>query len=210
MAMESTVKFASIFVILAICIATAAGCQQKAVATAQAVATVAAPAVAQTSNGQPSVVPPQLQQPNDKDEMSVHPTKVDPNGPLPPGHPPLDAPMAVEIGQIAVADHTIVDLRQNRTTLAGQMTAIRGRVTKINRGILDRNWLHLQDKVGEKDLVVTTTSDAKPGDLVLAKGKVSVDRDVGAGYQFDVLLEDASVVVESSATSAPTAATPVH
>ncbi len=203
-------KFASILVILVACIAAIAACQQKTAANAQAVATQPAPAVAQAPTSQPSVVPAQLQQPTDKDEMPTHPTKVDPNGPLPPGHPPLEAPVAVEIGAFAAADHTIMDLRQNRVALAGQVTSVRGRVTKVNRGILDRNWLHLQDKVGEKDLVVTTTADAKPGDLVLAKGKVSVDRDVGAGYQFDVLLEDAAISSEAAAPSPPSAATSTH
>ncbi|MSP91681.1 MAG: hypothetical protein EXR79_07740 [Myxococcales bacterium] len=66
----------------------------------------------------------------------------------------------------------------------------------MSRGILGRNWLHLRDNDGGEDLVVTSLQDAQPGQVVLANGKVAVDRDLGMGYQYDVLLEDATLVVE--------------
>lgn len=126
-------------------------------------------------------------------------------GSLPPGHPPVGAgnphpavPAAndVTIGTVAPADLAIADLRAHRAANAGAVVAVRGRVWKVSRGILGRNWLHLRDNDGGEDLVVTSLQDAQPGQVVLANGKVAVDRDLGMGYQYDVLLEDATLVVE--------------
>lgn len=126
-------------------------------------------------------------------------------GSLPPGHPPVGggnahpavpAADSVAIGTVAPADLAIADLRAQRQAKAGQSVAVRGRVWKVSRGILGRNWLHLRDKDGGEDLVVTSEQDAQPGQLVLARGKVAVDRDLGMGYQYDVLVEDAALTVE--------------
>lgn len=141
---------------------------------------------------------------------------------LPPGHPPIGgdphggaapsagtgAPAEVEIGTFPVADLSVADLRTQRAAKAGQTVSVRGRVIKVNHGILDRNWLHLKDS-SEGKLVVTSKADAPVGALVLAKGKIAVDKDLGAGYQYDVLMEDAEVTVEpAGAPAAPTPATP--
>lgn len=117
---------------------------------------------------------------------------------LPPGHPPLPAAPAIAIGEFAAADLRIADLRSKRTDYSGKQVRIRGRVVKVNSGILERNWLHLQDG-SEGKLVVTSTAEAAPGSLVLATGKLAVDKDVGAGYQYDILLEDATLEIEQPA-----------
>lgn len=64
---------------------------------------------------------------------------------------------------------------------------------------MGKNWLHLQDGSGVEgtnDLTVTTTTTVKVGDVVLVNGVVSVDRDFGYGYSYDVIIEDAEVTVE--------------
>jgi len=45
-------------------------------------------------------------------------------------------------------------------------------------------------------LTVTTGAVVKVGDLVLVHGVVSVDRDFGFGYSYEVIIEDAEVTVE--------------
>jgi hypothetical protein len=45
-------------------------------------------------------------------------------------------------------------------------------------------------------LTVTTTTSAKVGDTVLVTGVVSTDKDFGAGYKYNVILDDAKVTVE--------------
>ena len=117
---------------------------------------------------------------------------------LPPGHPPLPDAPAIAIGEFAAADLRIAELRKQRANYGGKAVRIRGRVVKVNSGILGRNWLHLQDG-SEGKLVVTSTAEAAPGALVLATGKLAVDKDLGAGYQYDILLEDATLEVEQPA-----------
>ena len=76
--------------------------------------------------------------------------------------------------------------------------SVRGQAVKVSSGILDRNWVHLRDGSGsaaahDHDLVVTTTEDVKVGQQVVAQGKVVVDKDLGSGYRFEVLVEDAKI-----------------
>ena len=83
--------------------------------------------------------------------------------------------------------------------LAGKQVMVRGKVVKFLPQIMGKNWLHLQDGSGVEgtnDLTVTTETTVKVGDVVLVSGVVSVDRDFGYGYEYEVILEDAEVTVE--------------
>jgi hypothetical protein len=75
---------------------------------------------------------------------------------------------------------------------------VRGKVVKFSGGIMGRNWIHLRDGSGAaadktNDLLVTTTEQAKVGDVITAKGVVRVDKDFGAGYVYKALVEDAAL-----------------
>ena len=82
--------------------------------------------------------------------------------------------------------------------LNGKTVRVRGKVMKISRMIMGKNWLHLQDGTGnplknQHDLVVTTTEDAAEGTVVTVEGTLSAERDFGAGYKYDVIIENAKV-----------------
>lgn len=93
----------------------------------------------------------------------------------------------------------IEELWGDRDKLAGQSVTVRGQVVKVNNGIMGRNWMHLRDGSGDAaagthDLTVTATSGtAAVGDIVTVTGTVSVDKDFGAGYRYDLIVEDASL-----------------
>ncbi|PKN21430.1 MAG: DNA-binding protein [Deltaproteobacteria bacterium HGW-Deltaproteobacteria-3] len=75
---------------------------------------------------------------------------------------------------------------------------LQAKVVKVNRGILGKNWLHLQDGTGNQaagtnDLVVTTDSLPEVGEVVTITGNLSRDRDFGAGYRYGVIIENAEV-----------------
>lgn len=75
---------------------------------------------------------------------------------------------------------------------------VRGKVMKISRMIMGKNWLHIQDGTGNPlknmhDLVVTTQSDPGEGTVVTVEGILSANRDFGAGYTYAVIIEDATV-----------------
>jgi type II secretory pathway pseudopilin PulG len=89
---------------------------------------------------------------------------------------------------------TIGELFANRDSYADRTVLVRGQVTKVNRAIMDRNWVHLQDGTGDSgsfDLTVTTNDDVKVGDVVTFEGKIALNRDFGAGYTYEVIMEQA-------------------
>jgi len=96
---------------------------------------------------------------------------------------------------------TIADVWAKRKTLGGKMVTIRGKVVKFNGGILGVNWIHLQDgtgaaKDGTHDITVTSQEAAKVGDVVTVTGKIALDKDLGSGYSYPVILEGATIVLK--------------
>jgi len=128
---------------------------------------------------------------------------------MPPGetHPAPVAPMAdVDLTGIAKADggKTIAEVFAEKDALAGNPVTFRGKVVKTNPDIMGKNWLHVRDGSGEdgtNDLTITTAPGALPnlGDTVLVTGTVTLNKDFGMGYAYDVLIEDAQITVEPAA-----------
>ena len=99
---------------------------------------------------------------------------------------------------VPAAENTIriSELFKNRDTYNNKVVRLRGQVTKYNPAIMNVNWLHIQDGTdhnGEFDLTVTSTSTAQVGDVVTVEGTVSLNKDFGAGYTYDVIIENASI-----------------
>jgi hypothetical protein len=93
---------------------------------------------------------------------------------------------------------TIGELFGNKEKYSGKKVAIKGQVVKVNYGIMDKNWFHIQDGTdsnGSYDLTLTTTEeDVEVGDQFVFEGVVVLDKDFGAGYLYDVIMENATVV----------------
>ncbi len=75
---------------------------------------------------------------------------------------------------------------------------VRGKVMKVSHMIMGKNWLHIQDGTGNPmnnthDLVVTTMDDPAVDSIVTVEGVLQADRDFGAGYRYEVIIEDAKV-----------------
>ncbi len=90
---------------------------------------------------------------------------------------------------------TIAELYDNRQNYANKTVKVRGKVTKFNASIMDRNWVHIQDgtKSGNAhDLTITTNERVNKGDVVTFSGKIVLGKDFGAGYAYEVLMEEAS------------------
>ena len=76
---------------------------------------------------------------------------------------------------------------------------MRGKVVKFSPQIMGKNWIHVQDgtgAAGTNDLTVTTLDEAKVGDTVLVTGKITLNKDFGMGYKYDLIIEDGKVKVE--------------
>ncbi|MCA8962358.1 MAG: hypothetical protein KDC38_17655 [Planctomycetes bacterium] len=91
------------------------------------------------------------------------------------------------------------EIYEQSVALVGTEILFRGKVVKYNGAILGTNWLHVRDGSGDSgknDITVTTNTAVKVGDIVLVRGKLSADRDFGAGYRYDLIVEDADVTAE--------------
>jgi hypothetical protein len=113
-------------------------------------------------------------------------------------HQSAEAAAPVEQIPPAPGGMSIGDVWEERVSLAGKPVVVRGKVMKVNDGILDRNWLHLQDGSGSAadhthDLTVTTAAEVTVGDIVTVSGVLAVGKDFGAGYAYDAILEEATV-----------------
>ncbi len=87
---------------------------------------------------------------------------------------------------------------QKADELNGKHVVLKAVVIKISKNILGKNWLHCQDGTGSKkdnnfDITVTTKASPSVGDRILIKGILHKDVDIGAGYFYPVLIEDAKI-----------------
>ena len=62
--------------------------------------------------------------------------------------------------------------------------------------ILNKNWLQIRDSSILDDLTVTSTSAAAVGGVVIAEGKLELDKDYKYGYLYPVLIENAAITKE--------------
>jgi hypothetical protein len=63
---------------------------------------------------------------------------------------------------------------------------------------MGKNWIHLRDGSGSpsddtNDILVTSASETKVGDVVTVKGVIRTDKDFGSGYAYKVLIEEATI-----------------
>ncbi|MGC2423883.1 MAG: DNA-binding protein [Nitrospirota bacterium] len=93
--------------------------------------------------------------------------------------------------------HTIAEVYQDKAALAGKTVSVRGKVVKVSKDIMDKNWLHIEDGTGtsgSNSLIVLTTDDkAAVGDVITATGTITPDKDFGYGYKYDVIMEQAEI-----------------
>ncbi|MCX6170540.1 MAG: GW dipeptide domain-containing protein [Ignavibacteriales bacterium] len=91
---------------------------------------------------------------------------------------------------------TIAQLFSNTSSYANKVVKIKGKIVKVNNGIMSKNWAHIQDGTSsgkDFDLTVTSNDMVNVGDVVTFTGKIALNKDFGFGYSYKVLLEDAKV-----------------
>jgi hypothetical protein len=88
----------------------------------------------------------------------------------------------------------IADIVGNLSKYDGKLVKVTGKCVKINPMIMGRNWIHLQDgSANNFDLTVTTTENVSLGDIVTLEGTIAINKDFGAGYKYNVIMEGATV-----------------
>lgn len=89
----------------------------------------------------------------------------------------------------------IADIVANPKKYDGKTIQVSGTCVKVNPNIMGRDWVHLKD--GSKDdfdMVITCQVAIPEGHNVTMTGKVVLNKDFGAGYQYDILLEEGELV----------------
>jgi len=94
--------------------------------------------------------------------------------------------------------YTVGEIFKKRIALNKKTVVVKGKVVKVSAGIMDTNWIHLQDGTGDPkksahDLVVTSDDLPSVGDVVTMKGAIVKDKDFGGGYKYTVIMEKASI-----------------
>jgi hypothetical protein len=98
----------------------------------------------------------------------------------------------------SIAAITIEQLYLNKANLNGKQVSIQGKVVKVTNNVMQKNFLHIrdgsgQDAEGTDDVTVTSLQTAEVGDPVTVTGTVVLDLDLGAGYTYPVLIEQATI-----------------
>lgn len=94
--------------------------------------------------------------------------------------------------------YTVGECFKQRNELNNKQVKIQGKVVKVSRMIMGKNWLHIQDGSGNPmenshDLVVTTMAEPSLDSIVVVEGTLHADKDFGAGYKYDVIIEHAEI-----------------
>jgi hypothetical protein len=90
---------------------------------------------------------------------------------------------------------SIAELVKNASKYAGQTVQIHGTCVKINPNIMQRNWIHVQDgSQDDYDLVITSVQYLAEGTEFTMSATVTLKKDFGAGYYYDLILENGVLV----------------
>jgi hypothetical protein len=95
--------------------------------------------------------------------------------------------------------YKINELFKGKANLDKQKVTVKGKVVKVSSGIMNKNWIHLQDGSGtpakkDNDLTVTTDQDLPAvGKVVTVTGTLAKGKDFGSGYYYEVIMEDATI-----------------
>lgn len=119
-----------------------------------------------------------------------------------PGGQVADVPVTDVARASGPRGRTVAEVLSQAKALDGSPVRIRAVVVKLTQAVLDRNWLHVQDgsKIADgtpADLVVTTPANVVRGQTIVLDGLVRTDRDLGSGYRYAVLVEDAAIEQEA-------------
>jgi len=129
--------------------------------------------------------------------MSSSPASSEPAG-TPAQHMTAPDVPSVAVARAEASDaKTVAEVLTANASINGKSVTVRGTVVKFLSGIMGKNWIHLRDgsKSGAEDADITVTTDAVAavGDVVIVKGKVSIDKDFGGGYRYPVIIENAKL-----------------
>lgn len=94
---------------------------------------------------------------------------------------------------------SLSELFKNKEKYNGKSIRFKGVVTKASLNIMGKNWFHIageSEKEKGYDVVVSTGDTASQNDKVFVEGILSLDKNIGGGYQFPVFIEDGNITLK--------------
>lgn len=93
---------------------------------------------------------------------------------------------------------TVGELYDKSADFNGKKILLRGKIVKVSKNIMGKNWIHIQDGTGDAaknthDLVATSQDAPNVGDTVTISGTVQTEKDFGSGYKYDIIVEEATI-----------------
>ena len=92
--------------------------------------------------------------------------------------------------------YTVADLYAQKDKLNGKHVSVQGKVVKVSKSIMGKNWIHVSDGTGSGNTskVIFTSPDglAAVGDEVTAAGILETNLDLGSGYFYDVIVQSST------------------
>lgn len=110
----------------------------------------------------------------------------------------MGAPAKGDITKVE-GGYTVEEIFAKKDELSGKDISVKGKIVKASGFIMNANWYHIQDGTGAEganDLVVTSQDSLEAGSIVVAKGALSLNKDFGSGYKYDLIMEEAKLVAE--------------
>ncbi len=120
-------------------------------------------------------------------------------GTAPPLHGGAPAAAVKKLPKATGPDaRTVEEVVKGKSTLKDKTVLVNAQVVKVTNDVMGKNWVHLQDGSGKAadgthDVIVTTKDRVAVGDVVKAKGTVRTEVNLGSGYAYAVLIEDAKL-----------------
>lgn len=111
------------------------------------------------------------------------------------GRQPIPEKAGISV-PVAEGGITLAELFSNRGKYADKVVKIRGEVVKFSGAIMKKNWIHIQDGTkdgGSYDLTINSSESVAVGEVATFEGVIHLNKDFGAGYKYDVIMEDAKI-----------------
>jgi len=94
---------------------------------------------------------------------------------------------------------SIHELMTNTDKYENKIVTISGKVIKVNPAIMARNWIHITPEPTDghnHDLTITSQDNVEVDQIVTFKGQISLNRDFGAGYTYQIIMENAKLIAK--------------
>jgi len=120
----------------------------------------------------------------------------DPHKKIPGMQKKVSAPLKGEIKK-AEEGKNIEEIFSEKDQLNNKDVILRGKAMKVSKNILAKTWVTLQDGTGlapDNKIIAVILDSVDKGDIVIVKGILKTDVNLGSGYKYKALIDEAKLI----------------